>query len=272
MHNFVPEASCFRDFFMLSKNQIRHIQSLRVKKQRELRRQFIAEGTRLVLDLLNGSHEVTEIYASSGWIRSNPDQAARNKGILTEVTEGDLGRITALSTPAPVLAVVAIPETENIRLQTAEKLILLLDDIRDPGNLGTIIRIADWFGIDSVVCSDNTVDLYNPKVVQATMGSIARVPVYYRDPASFLETLPAGTDIFGAFLDGENIYEAGLPSAGIVIIGNEASGISHEAAKFVTRRLHIPSFGVKGNAGNQTESLNASIATAIICSEFRRRN
>jgi RNA methyltransferase, TrmH family len=256
---------------MLSRNQIKHINALKLKKQREIHRQFIAEGSKLVLDLLRSSYRVEEIFATNEWLS---DQAVILDSFVIPfypVKEEELARITALNTPSPVLAIVSIPDDMTDPGSLVDKLVLFLDDIRDPGNLGTIIRIADWFAVDAVVCSENSVDLYNPKVVQATMGSIARVPVFYADPVSFLRDLIPGTNIYGTFLEGDNIYTADLPPHGVIIIGSEAKGISPEVEKFVTGRLHIPSFAAKMGLQDHAESLNASVATAVIFSEFKRR-
>jgi RNA methyltransferase, TrmH family len=255
---------------MLSRNKVRYINSLTLKKQREKNRQFIAEGSKLVLDLLDSDHQVCEIFATSDWIGKYSSRLQPGKIFPTPVTEDELSKITSLSTPSPVLAIVSIPETDIKPGSYAGGLVLVLDGIRDPGNLGTIIRIADWFGINAVVCSETTVDLYNPKVVQATMGSIARVPVHYTDLADFLSGVPPSIRIYGSFLEGENIYSRDLAREGIIIIGNESKGISGDVAKFVTDKLHIPSFSSRGESATHVESLNASVATAILCSEFKR--
>lgn len=256
---------------MLSANKVKSVNALKLKKNREMRRQFIAEGSKLVIDLLNSSCRVDEVYATSDWIASNADHLRAGNIIPLQVTEKDLARITALTAPGPVLAVVGIPSVAVGPGFYTDKLILALDDIRDPGNLGTIIRIADWFGITSVICSETTVDLYNPKVVQATMGSLTRVSVLYTDLAEFLTGLPASHRIYGAFLEGNDIYSSALSGTGVIIIGNESSGISGNVAKFVTDRLYIPHFQTGSGTGGHAESLNASVAAAIICSEFRRR-
>jgi RNA methyltransferase, TrmH family len=256
---------------MLSRNQIKYISALKLKKQRESHRQFIAEGSKLVLDLIDSDYTVTEIFATREWIDLNAVSFHSVKIISTEVTEDELSRITALTTPSPVLAIVSIPEEKTDPASFTDKLILILDEIRDPGNLGTIIRIADWFGINAVICSETTVDLFNPKVVQATMGSIARVPVHYTDLVVFLSALPSSFKIYGSFLEGENIYKKKLYSTGVIIIGNESKGISGSVAQFITDKLHIPSFPLGKNGSSQAESLNASVATAILCSEFKRR-
>jgi len=256
---------------MLSRNQVKYINSLKLKKQREKYRQFIAEGSKIVLDLLDSGHHVCEIYATGDWIDQYSSSFQLKNIHPVQVTEDELSRVTALTTPSPVLSIVSIPETDAGPVSGRGKLILALDDIRDPGNLGTIIRIADWFGISSVVCSESTVDLYNPKVVQATMGSIARVPVHSVNLENFLSGLPPSLNIYGSFLEGENIYVMELHKEGIIIIGNESTGISDGVARFVTHRVHIPSFSTGRGSAGQAESLNASVATAVLCSEFKRR-
>jgi TrmH family RNA methyltransferase len=258
-------------FFMLSRNQVKYINALKLKKQRESHRQFIAEGTKLVLDLMVSDYPVNEIFATREWTDLNATSFHSRKFISTEVTEDELSQITALKTPSPVLAIFSIPEKKIESTSFTDKLILVLDEIRDPGNLGTIIRIADWFGISAVICSETTVDLFNPKVVQATMGSIARIPVHYTDLVVFLSALHSSINIYGSFLDGENIYKKELFPKGVIIIGNESKGISGSVAQFVTDKLHIPSFSPGKDAVSHAESLNASIATAILCSEFKRR-
>jgi TrmH family RNA methyltransferase len=250
---------------MLSQNQIKHITALKSKKFREEFRQFIAEGHKLVSDLLESSYSISGIYASAGWIVENLKSIQDKKIPAFETTPREMERISSLSTPSPVLALLEIPhqQTGDWRLGTAD-LLLALDDIRDPGNMGTIIRIADWFGIETIICSGSCVDLYNPKVVQATMGSIARVRVFYEDLEKYLAEIKGPTQIYGAFLEGENLYTAPLSAGGIILIGNEAHGISPGLERFVTRKISIPSYG-------KAESLNASVATAVICAEFRRR-
>ena len=261
---------------MLSHNQIKHITSLQVKKFREEHRQFIAEGHKLVMDLMNSDFNVAGIYACSEWIVANL-ASIREKDIpVFETLPNEMLRISALATPGPVLAVVNAPTL--IPSPLGEKglgrgLILALDDIRDPGNLGTIIRIADWFGIMTVLCSESCVDAYNPKVVQASMGSIARVKLIRCNLADTLAAMtgsatPPGLPVYGALLEGESLFSQTLDDHGVIIIGNESRGISPELIPFITRKLFIPSFG--SSAHGKAESLNASVATAIICSEFRR--
>jgi len=256
---------------MLSKAQVKLITSFQVKKFREHHRKFIAEGGKLVLDLLQSTYHLDTVFATKEWIVENQPILTTFKPVLQEVTLAELERITALSTASPVLAVVNIPNIPTDKFDVGKGLTLVLDDIRDPGNLGTIIRIADWFGISRIVCSESTVDLYNPKVIQGTMGSIARVSVTYSSLTSFFFTIPAGFPVYGTFLDGENIYNCNLPPDAIIIIGNESRGISDEIAHFTTQQLFIPGIHTIDPATHAAESLNASIATAIVCSEFRRR-
>jgi RNA methyltransferase, TrmH family len=173
---------------MLSRNEIKQIRSLHQKKFREIHRQFIAEGSKLVLDLISGFHNIHAVYAGSRWIRENGHMAAQREIPVIEVSETEMKRITALTEPSPVLAVAMIPETSSLP-DCREGLTLVIDEIKDPGNLGTIIRIADWFGISQLICSESTVDLYNPKVIQATMGSISRIRVYYASLKHFLAAL-----------------------------------------------------------------------------------
>jgi TrmH family RNA methyltransferase len=254
---------------MLSRNQVKHIQSLKQKKFREIHRQFLAEGSKLVLEILESKYPVSAVYALSGWLTGNENRLV-SKGIpFTEISEGEMERITALSAPGPVLAVAGIPEPVAPPA-SIDDLILVLDDIKDPGNLGTILRIADWFGIGSVICSDTTVDLYNPKVVQSSMGSLARVSVMYTDLPAFLSSVDPPTRIYGTFPGGENIYTRPLDPTGIVVIGSESEGISPAVVTLITDRISIPPYP-KATGHSHAESLNASVASAIVCAEFRRR-
>ena len=204
------------------------------------------------------------------WVSSNRSVLGANNIPFTLVSESEMNRISALSSPSPVLAVLNIPDASVPPVSLHDELVLMLDDIQDPGNLGTIVRIADWFGICTIICSENMVDLYNPKVVQATMGSIARVNVIHTNLNEFLKQLKGSIEVFGTFLSGENIFSCDLPSKGIIVIGNESYGISQEISAYIKTHLHIPSFADK-DTQSTPESLNAATATAIICAEFRRR-
>ena len=242
---------------MVSKNQIKLITSLQQKKYRIKENLFFAEGIKVVQELLQSNFELEHLYTSQ------PDFNEISASKKTIVSASDLKKISALSTSNSCLGVFKISKPQEIQ---ERGLILVLDDIRDPGNLGTILRLCDWFGIEELVCSSSTVDLYNPKVVQATMGSISRVNVNYIDLKLFLgkTKLP----VFGTFMDGKNIYKETLPQEGIIIMGNEANGISEEIEKMIAERLTIPRFGNL----KQTESLNVATASAIVLSEFRRFN
>ena len=240
---------------MLSKNQIKLITSLQQKKQRIAHQLFFAEGIKVIQELVESKFDLVHLFTT----QNDFQEVSNDKKI--SITESELKKITALATPNTCLAVFKIPN-EKMILETG--LILALDAIRDPGNLGTILRLCDWFGIDQLICSKETVDIYNPKVVQATMGSIARVNVSYIDLGSFISQ--SQLPVFGTFMDGTNIYKTDLPQEGIIIMGNEANGISPEIEKLVKNKLTIPRFGTL----QKTESLNVATATAIILSEFRR--
>jgi len=242
---------------MVSKNQIKLISGLHQKKQRSTHQLFFAEGVKVIQELLQSNFELEHLYTTQN------DFETVESSKRTLINEQELKKISALTTPNSCLAVFKIP-VENKIIETG--LILALDDIRDPGNLGTILRLCDWFGIKQIICSKETVDIYNPKVVQATMGSIARVNVNYVDLETFLSQteLP----VFGTFMNGDNIYQSALPQNGIIIMGNEANGISKEIEKMVKIRLTIPRFGEL----QKTESLNVATATGIILSEFKRNS
>ena len=240
---------------MVSKNQIKLIISLQQKKFRNIHHLFFAEGEKVINELLSSQFELENIYTTNIVF----DNVNSNK--VNMISDGDLKKISALNTPNNCLAIFRIPAPKPI-LESG--LVVALDDIRDPGNLGTIIRLCDWFGVTQLVCSQETVDFYNPKVVQATMGSLTRVNINYTNLKGFLSQtkLP----VFGTFMDGENIYKSNLPKNGIIIMGNEANGISENIEKIIKNRISIPRFG----AIQKTESLNVATATAIILSEFSR--
>jgi TrmH family RNA methyltransferase len=238
---------------MISRNDIKYIQSLCHKKLRQQENLFIAEGPKVVDELLQSEYWIKNIYATSDWIAHNTDK----KVAAVEITEIELGRISALQTPHQVLAVVERkqPDTASFNNQWT----LLLDGIQDPGNLGTIIRIADWFGIKNIFCSEDTAELYNPKVIQSTMGSFVRVNLRYESLSAVLEK--AGVPVYGAVLNGENVYVSGKQKEGILIIGNEGKGMRKELLPFVTHPVTIPRIG-------GAESLNAGVAAGIIISHL----
>lgn len=248
---------------MLSKNKIKYIRSLEQKKYRKEEKAFLAEGHKLVGDL-SGHFECRLVAATSTWLESHPDIKADE---IVKVSEEELKKASLLKTPQDVLAVFRIPETDPGTRDIAGSLCLALDDVQDPGNLGTILRTADWFGIRHVFCSIGTADAYNPKTVQATMGALARVRIHYCDLKDLIGTL-SDMPVYGTFLDGKNIYGQELTPHGLIVMGNEGKGISQEMEKLVNRRLLIPNYP----QGEETsESLNVATATAIVCAEFRRR-
>ena len=265
---------------MLSNSQVKHVNALRIKKYRDEYKEFIAEGNTLVTDLMRSAFGIAGIYALSSWITANVDDIRKKNIQVFEADEGDMERITSLSSPGPVLAIVKIPvavSAGSYQSDPAEKLspaffsdlVLMLENISDPGNFGTMLRIADWFGIKTIICSPNSVELYNPKVVQASMGSISRVNVIYTELSLLLSRLKGKVTVYGTFLEGASVYTEPLGPGGIILIGSEAHGISEEVKELVTKKIFIPSFGVS-DCG-KAESLNAAIAAAVVISEFRRR-
>lgn len=248
---------------MISKNQIKYIHSLETKKGRNKENAFVAEGPKVVADLM-AFMQPQMIVATEEWYRANPTVSNGNGCFV--VTEDELRKVSFLQHPQQVLAVFPIKDKQKEAI-VEKKLYLALDGVQDPGNLGTIIRIADWFGITRIFCSRDTADVYNPKVIQATMGSVARVDVVYVDLAELFGSLPEGYPVYGTFLDGEDIYKKPLTSHGIIVMGNEGKGISPAIGELVNNRLLIPNFP-KGR--DTADSLNVAIATAITCSEFRR--
>ncbi len=249
---------------MISRTRIKWIKSLEMRKYRLQENAFVAEGPKLVGELLPYS---TPLYiaATKEWLDQNRHLLRAVKEV-DEVSQAELERASLLRTPQSVLAVMAIPERRLNVSSLRDKLVIALDGIQDPGNLGTILRIADWFGIHEVLCSDGTADVYNPKCVQSCMGALARVKVFY---CSLPEVLTqAEIPVFGTFLDGTDIYKEELSQHGIIVMGNEGNGISQPVAKLVNRRLFVPNYP-KGSL--TTESLNVAVATGIVCAEFRRR-
>lgn len=250
---------------MLSLSKIKLIHLLESKKGRRKEKAFIAEGPKVVNDL-RASIRPRLIIATADWLRDNLVEDAET--II--VTEDELRKISFLQHPQQVLAVFPLPkEDDGVEdgLQY-DKLYIALDGIQDPGNLGTIIRVADWFGIDNIFCSHDTADVYNPKVVQATMGSIARVKIRYVDLAKLIERQPKDYPVYGTLLNGTNIYQQELTSSGLIVMGNEGNGISPQIRQLINRQILIPNYP----EGRKTaDSLNVAIATAITCSEFRRR-
>lgn len=241
---------------MLSKNQIKLITSLRQKKYRLQHQLFVVEGKKAILEFLNSKLQLNQLFTTT--LEFDVSDV-----LQTTITPKELNTISFLKTPNVALAVFEISKPKPMDFSN---LIVTLDDVRDPGNLGTIIRLCDWFGVKDLVCNLKTVDCCNPKVIQATMGSITRVNVSYLDLESFLSA-QKGMQKFGAFMDGETIYNLKLPNSGILVLGNEANGISKEVESQITDRISIPRFGdIK-----EAESLNVASAAAVLLSEFKRR-
>ena len=249
---------------MITRARIKWIKSLEMRKYRLLHNAFVAEGPKLVGELLPYS---TPLYlaATKDWLDANRHLIKAVKEV-DEVNQQELERISLLRTPQSVLAVMLIPNQDSAIIPHTSDLCLALDGVQDPGNLGTILRIADWFDIHQILCNEGTADVYNPKCVQSCMGALARVKVHYCDlPQVLKETeMP----IYGTFLDGTDIYKEELSPNGIIVMGNEGNGISEEVGKLVNHRLYVPNFP---NGSTTTESLNVAVATGIVCAEFIRR-
>ena len=249
---------------MLTKADIARIRSLSDKKGREETGLFAAEGPKLVGELLASGVVVREVYGLPETLAGLPSMPG-----ITAVSLKEMERISHLKTPSKVLAVAEIPRHAFDPKALARNLVLALDDVQDPGNVGTIVRVADWFGITDIVCSPATADAFNPKVVQATMGAVARVRLHYTElPPVLEEARREGIPVYGTFLEGERIYGAKLSTAGVIVMGCEGRGISPEVERCITRKLFIPPYpeGIP-----TSESLNVAIAAAIVCAEFRRR-
>ena len=245
---------------MISRNQIKLIRSLELKKNRRREQLFVAEGPKVIGDLLRGGYQAHSIFATRHDLTGDHWPTD-----IQPVTDEELRRISFLQHPQEVLALMKMPTEQPLSYPTDEQLSLALDGVQDPGNMGTIVRVADWFGIDTIYCSMDTADVYNPKVVQATMGSLAHVKVVYGDLADIIRK--ASCPVYGTLLDGQNIYEQTLTKGGLIVMGNEGNGISASVRELVTHRLLIPNY----HQGSETaESLNVAIATAITCAEFRR--
>lgn len=238
----------------LTQKQRKLITSLRQKKYRVLHKLFVVEGIKVIGEFLNSSYELVNLFSTSSEVFSDYNP--------TIISDKELKKVSALSNPNSALAIFKIPDNSHLEFKN---LTLALDAINDPGNLGTIIRLCDWFGIENLVCSKDTVDCYNSKVVQASMGSLTRVQIHYVDLIEELQQ--TNLPVFIADMNGENVYKADLPNEGVLVMGNEANGISDEVMKVANHIVSIPRFGNL----QQTESLNVATATSILLSEFKRR-
>ncbi|MBQ0057639.1 MAG: RNA methyltransferase [Bacteroidales bacterium] len=254
----------------ISKNLIKQIRSLEQRKFRRQEGEFVAEGNKLVHDNLSAMH-CHRLVATSDWWQANSN-AQRMADECYTISPADMQRLSLMQSPQDVLATFSIPDRQlssDVCDTLAQSLTVALDEVQDPGNLGTIIRLCDWFGIRNIICSPNTADCYAPKVVQATMGAIARVKVFYTPLPDFLSQMrQRQVPVYGTFLEGDNIYASPLSPSGIIVMGNEGRGISDEVRQTVSHKLFIPPYPADALT---SESLNVGIATAITVSEFRRR-
>ena len=250
---------------MTTKAEIKKYKSLSSKKHRDEHGLFIVEGVKVVEEFLQSNLKLSILLTDDDDIFSSYTKL----GINTDrISSKDISQISNLKTPNKLIAIFEKPSESIDRDLIDSSYTLILDNINDPGNLGTIIRIADWFGIKQIICSPNTVDKFNPKVIQSTMGSLTRVIVAYTDLPVFIESLNNSVPVYGTFLEGENIYTSELQKNGLIVMGSESHGVSAEIEKFVGNKIHIPSFNT---SGTHAESLNVGVATGIICSEFARR-
>lgn len=254
---------------MLSKSHLKLITSLRLGKFRHEESLFIVEGVKMVKELLHSNFEIKAIFATNEWISGGHLPPKRYTVEIFEISQAELEKISNLSTPNQVLALAFIRPNESLKCFKNEW-ILALDQIRDPGNMGTILRTADWFGFKRIVAAHGTVDLWNPKVVQASMGSVFRIPVHYTDLAEFLAKVCNTAIIYGAFMEGDPVSETNFTDSGVMVIGNESHGISSTIAGLIHKKVTILPATTDFNV--RAESLNASLATAILCYEIQKQS
>jgi TrmH family RNA methyltransferase len=247
---------------MFSKQQQKYVQSLQIKKYRQEHQAFLVEGAKSVIELIDSDFQVELLLCTSKFFLENEKKL--KKISVEQISQTELEKISTLQSNDATVAVAKMKP--NVSLQASPKeFVLVLDDIRDPGNLGTILRIADWYGITKVICSDTTVDFYNPKVVAASMGSFTRIQAFYTNLQTYFEQISkADSAIIGTFLNHENLHQFNFPDAGYIVLGNESNGIGDAVEKFVTDKVTIPRFG-------HAESLNVGIATAVVLDNLRRR-
>lgn len=255
---------------MLTHAQSKCIRSLAQKKFRQEKGLFVVEGEKMVIEALASSYTVREVYCiRTACCEDIPSLSEQKKIKTVMLSDEQMSRISSFNTPSPALALVCLPPASPLPPPRKDALYLALDGIRDPGNMGTILRLADWFGIEALLLSEDCAELYNPKTVQATMGAIFRVPAFYADLCRLFRSAPwSDLDIYGTTLDGENLYTGQLSARGIIVMGNESHGISPQLLPCLHRRLYIPPFPP---GTPRSESLNVAVATAITCAEFRRR-
>ena len=254
---------------MISKNTIKLIKSLSKKKYRQKENLFLVEGDKNVLEVLNSDYKVVRLLATKGFI-SKHQSTVNLANLVDEIEPEEIKKLSLLMNPQNCIAICAFQKVKNLPASFHNNLTVYLDEIQDPGNLGTIIRICDWFGINQLFCSPETADFYNPKVIQASMGSFCRVKTWYCSYKNIIDLANhSNAEIIGAFLEGQNIYTATIPEKTLLVIGNEGNGINPEMESFIHKKITIPSFAVNNNGA---ESLNAGIATGIICAEIKRRH
>ena len=241
---------------MISKNQIKFVKSLQKKKFRLESKCFVVESSKNVNEILNSNYKIQQIYATKNWIEK---YNIRDDVSINQVNQNELQRISSLKTASDVLAVVYIPLEKNDF--DFSRINIVLDDVKDPGNLGTIIRICDWFGVKNIYCSQETVDVYNPKVIQSTMGSITRVDVIYTDIRKMIQEVDINVKVYGAVMDGNNINKIQVNEDSLIVFGNESNGISKEIKNLISERITINKVG-------DAESLNVAVAAAIILNKF----
>lgn len=246
---------------MLSKSQISFVNALHVKKNRKDLGLFLVEGVKSISEFLHSAFTVESIYCSSATLVKFSKLSPTVK--FFEITDAELKKISTLTTPQDAVAIIRIPEKTPLYPESfKDRFTIILDGIQDPGNMGTIIRTADWFGFGEIICSEDTVEVYNPKVVQASMGSLARVAVHYTDLSQWISA--SGIPVYGTLLEGESIYATSFADPGFIVLGNEGKGISDAVIPLITKQITIPRFG-------SAESLNVAISASIVCSEIKRR-
>ncbi len=252
---------------MISRQKIEFIRSLAHKKDREQAGCFVAEGEKIVFDLLKTDLNLLEVYCT-GEILSTCESIIKSKSAI-QLSHKEMERISAFKNPSSILALFRIPIVKKVTEDTFPGINIVLDGIQDPGNLGTIVRMADWFGISNIFCSPECADLYNPKCVQATMGALARVHVHYLDLTELLKMAAEfKVPVYGTFMEGENLYKTELAEKALIILGSEGKGISDKFLPFLIKKISIPAYPV---GRKELESLNVAVSAAIICAEFRRR-
>jgi TrmH family RNA methyltransferase len=259
---------------MISTAASKLIRSLHLKKYRDLHRLYLVEGEKMFREMLSmegrTGHVIQKVFATQEFILNNPGIVKKRKFEIIEAGESELKKVSALVSPQAVLALVSIPPEQDDMEELGQSTVLAFESIRDPGNLGTIMRTADWFGIRHIVCTPDSVDVYNPKVVQSTMGAIARVKIHYREFTTMLkDPFMKGKSVYGTYLDGENIYGTTLPENLMILFGNESRGLSAYLAPFIDKKITIPSYSGEKSG---PESLNVASSVAILCSELRRGN